>query len=432
MRRSTAVAGWWMAVALLGAGYGSDEAGEPARQRLDKIREQVRAAHAAKDAAAYLARSEEMQILLNSSPNSVLQVMSAQAFGGDIEGALGSFKRFIAMGQSNEAALGADTFKTMKTSERFPALEAEMRKNETPVAAGSEVFAMPEAGLIPEDVDYDPRTRRLYVSSILKHRVQFMDMAGHGGIFAEAPDAWPMMAVKVDARRRRLWVTEVALNGFASVPKANWKTSAILVYDLNSRHVMHRIAVGPHATLGDMTLTPEGDAIVSDNDGGLFRVSQATWTVERLDRGEFISPQTPAVSPDGKRAYIPDYLRGIAVLDLETKHVTWLGVAGEHALSGIDGLYLSGDTLIAVQNGVSPERVVAFQLNREGTAVQSARVIERATPSLGDPTHGVVVGPWFYYIANSGWDSIEDDGTPKTGATPARALLMRAEISRMR
>jgi hypothetical protein len=56
-------------------------------------------------------------------------------------------------------------------------------------------------------------------------------------------------------------------------------------------------------------------------------------------------------------------------------------------------------------------------------------VIERSTSGLGDPTHGVVAGGKFYYIANSGWDRIEDDGRPKAGTTPARALLMRADVS---
>ncbi len=55
-------------------------------------------------------------------------------------------------------------------------------------------------------------------------------------------------------------------------------------------------------------------------------------------------------------------------------------------------------------------------------------VIERATSDLGDPTHGVVAGGKFDYIANSGWDTIEDDGSPKAGTTPARALIMRADM----
>jgi hypothetical protein len=48
-------------------------------------------------------------------------------------------------------------------------------------------------------------------------------------------------------------------------------------------------------------------------------------------------------------------------------------------------------------------------------------VVERATPGLGDPTHDVVVGDNFYFIANSGWDRFSDAGQiTKASGTPAR------------
>ncbi|HET6207980.1 MAG TPA: hypothetical protein VFD98_14285 [Terracidiphilus sp.] len=399
-----------------------------ARQRLDQIREEVRAAHAAGDAAAYLAKSREMRDLLNGSPSSVLQVMGAEAFGADNEAAMKSFARYIAMGQSESQVFKGKQFDPLRTLERFRTLEKDMHRNEAPIATSAEVFTMPEPGMIPEDIDYDPASKQFYVSSVMKKEILTLDVKGHSRIFARAPDAWPIMALKIDARRRTLWATEVALNGFASVPKADWKTSAILIYDLASGKLLHRVRGPAHTTLGDMVLTAEGDAIVSDNDGGVYRVKPETLGVERVDEGDFISPQTAAVDPDGRHVFVPDYLRGIAILDLKTKQVSWLEGEGEHALSGIDGLYLSGRTLIATQNGASPERVVRFQLDESLRKIESETVIERATSDLGDPTHGVVTGGKFYYIANSGWDTVEDDGSTKAGATPARALLMRADL----
>jgi len=328
-------------VGVLVCASAADQPKSAARSRLDALRDEVRAAHTSGDAAAYLSKSRELMQFLNATPSSVLQVMSAQAFGHDDEGALTSLERFIAAGQSSPGSLESPVFADLRKSERFKALETRMRANEEPVAKGSSVFEMPEAGLVPEDVDYDQVTRRFYVSSVLKREILSFDAEGHSAVFSSAPDSLPMMGLKIDAKRRRLWVTEVGLNGFDSIPKEKWKSSVILVYDVDSKHLVRRIEGPTNATLGDIALTPEGDLIASDNDGGMFRVGRDTWRIERLDSGEFISPQTPAISKDGHLAFIPDYLRGIAILDLRTKALRWMDPGG-HALNGIDGLYLSG------------------------------------------------------------------------------------------
>ncbi len=99
----------------------------------------------------------------------------------------------------------------------------------------------------------------------------------------------------------------------------------------------------------------------------------------------------------------------------------------QYALEGVDGLYFHGESLIATQNGTSPERVIAFKLDSSLTRVTSERTIESATTTI-DPTHGVVVGDEFYYIANSGWNELDDRGNVKkdTLLTPAR--IMRAHL----
>ena len=101
---------------------------------------------------------------------------------------------------------------------------------------------------------------------------------------------------------------------------------------------------------------------------------------------------------------------------------------GRYDLSGIDGLYAAGNTLVATQNGTSPERVVRFALDASKTHVISESIIERATPTLGDPTHGVMVAGYFYYIANSGWDSLDDHGVIKEGRTLSAPTIMRTKL----
>jgi hypothetical protein len=55
-------------------------------------------------------------------------------------------------------------------------------------------------------------------------------------------------------------------------------------------------------------------------------------------------------------------------------------------------------------------------------------LIERSTRTLGDPTHGVLVGDDFYYIANSGWDVIDEHGNVKPGSQLTPAFIMQVTL----
>jgi hypothetical protein len=114
---------------------------------------------------------------------------------------------------------------------------------------------------------------------------------------------------------------------------------------------------------------------------------------------------------------VPDYSRGISVVDLATKQTKLLEHPKDLSLGGIDGLYLTGRTMTAVQNGTAPARLIRMSLDASLTRILRWETMEANWPGLGAPTHGVVVGKKFYFIANSGWDRMADDGKVKPGAT---------------
>jgi hypothetical protein len=422
------------AAPIAGAAAGAPDtaAGPPAAsEKLQELRQDTRRAHDAGDMALYVDDSRLLLAFLNGSPRGLLQLMSAAAAAGREADALNSFEEFVRMGQSDEATLSAKQFDAIRSTERYRAIHAAMAVNDGSIAAAAEFFKFDEGPLIPEDIDFDSAAHRFYVTSLLKKQVLSMDMSGHAKVFAKAPDGWPMMAVKVDSRRRLLWATEVALDGYIFSSPADWGRSAVVIYDLDTGKLLQRVEGPPHAAFGDMTLTAAGDAIVADGDqGGVYRVGRVTRNIERLDDGAFISPQTPVALADGRHLLVPDYLRGIGLLDLQSKQVTWLSTQGSYALSGIDGLYVFRDTLLATQNGTSPERVIRFAMDASLTRIEGESIIERSTATLGDPTHGVVVGDRFYYIANSGWDSLDEHGNVQAGKTLPRALVMRAELGK--
>jgi hypothetical protein len=398
--------------------------------QLNQLRDTLRSAHGSGDKASYLSTAQAMYSFLNGSPRATLQLMSAESFAGKQDDALRSFGEFVAMGQEAAETLQAEQFNSLRAAPKFQALQSEMSANSSQISGATEVLRLKSLVQIPEDIDYDPSGKRFYISNVLSRNIVAVDMGGRITAFADAPDPWPVMALKIDAARNILWATETGLAGFAFVPQKDWGRSAVLMYELGSGRLLHRVEGPPQTALGDMVLDLNGDAIVSDGEnGGVYRVNRKTLAFERIDAGDFVSPQTPVALPDGKHLLVPDYVRGIGVLELDTKRVVWIPMEGKHDLSGIDGLYASGDTLIATQNGTSPERVVRFVLNASKTQVLSESIIERGTPTLGDPTHGVMVGQYFYYIANSGWDSVDDHGVLKEGKTLSAPLIMRVKLN---
>ena len=401
-----------------------------AGEQLKTIRSKMRAARTAGDWRAVLTADQEHKAFLNESPNSLLEVSRAQVHLGDLDAALKEIEHFAQMGQSADLLAASTDFAPMVKSAGFTKIQTLFNENQKPLSLASTAFQLSDANLLSEDIDYDPGTHRFFITSVREKKIIAVDDASTVTDFAKAPDNWPMLAVKVDRQHARLWATEVAMTDFEIVPKSDWGKSAVLCYDLNSGKLLRRVEGPSGSALGDMTLMPNGDVIVSDGSGGgVYRLTANGTELERIDNGDFISPQTPAIHPDGKHIFVPDYLRGIGVLDISTKQVRWLSMEQHFALAGIDGLYFDRGKLIAVQNGTSPERVVIFTLDAALSKIESEAVIERSTETLGDPTHGVVIGSDFFYIANSGWDITEDNGNLKAGAKPSSPRIMKANLA---
>ena len=395
-------------------------------ERLEQSQAALREARARSDWAAYLVAARQMKELLNGSPQSRLESARAEIRAGHADAALEELAAYARMGQSSEVLEKLPDFESLRQRKEFEAVRASMANNRQPVARSAIAFHIPDKGLLPEDIDFDPRSKRFLISSVLQHRI--VATAGDGVLaeFARAPEDWPMMALKIDAKRNVVWATEVAMEGFSVVAKSDQGRSAVLCYDLTTGKLLRRIEGPRPSTLGDMALTAKGGIIVSDGaHGGLYRLEAGNEQLQRLDHGEFISPQTVVISSDAAHAYVPDYVRGLGIFDLKTSHTTWLPMSARFALDGIDGLYRVGKQLIAVQNGTSPQRVILFSMNSTATRIVSEQIIERATATLGSPTHGVIVDDAFYYIGNSGWDALGDDGVIAPNATMTESVIMK-------
>ena len=404
--------------------------GQPTKTALEQANDLEQKAQSAAKAGDQHARIDadlELFHLLNGSPAVTEALARAYAASGDARQAVAALNRIADLGQSDDDLLrGSDhSFSTIQNMPEYKQVLARFRANEAPVSRSNVAFVLPDAELLPEDIDYDPSSRSFLITSIREQKIVRVRADGSSANFALSPDAWPMAAIKIDSSRNRVWATEVAFDNLALAPASAWGHSAVLCFDLHTGRLLQRVAGPLHSSLGDMVLTRAGDPIVSDGDGGaLYRISNGQML--EINRTEFISPQTGARIPSGEQLFVPDYLRGIGRFDLKTGRVSWVNrdSVDKVAANGIDGLYLYGHSLIATQNGTTPERIVLFALDPTLTHILSASVIQQSVSPGCDPTHGVIAGNRFYYLVNSGWAKLDEHGRVKDGMKLTKAVVM--------
>jgi sugar lactone lactonase YvrE len=360
----------------------------------------------------------ELKLLMPGNPRITYNLAASEVRLGNPAAALAGLRNLAGMGLVYDLSADMDFASLLEKSE-FAAIVKRIKENQKPVTHATPAFTLAERDLIPEDIAYDAKTHRFFVSSVRKAKIITAD----GKDFARAP--WSVLALRVDPERKILWASTGWVAHCESCNRADKDKTALLAFDAETGALKQRIDSPEKGLFGDMTISRSGEIYVSEGIyGAVFRLPVGSKALERLDvPGDFPSPQTPALSEDEKTLYVPDYLRGIAEIDLATRAVKWLMPADDIALNGIDGLYVYRDSFLTVQNGTTPPRVMRISLD-----LRKQQVLEANTPGLGEPTHGTIAGDAFYMIANAGWSDYDDQGVKKAGKGPVESFIWRIEL----
>jgi sugar lactone lactonase YvrE len=366
------------------------------------------------------------------SPTIAYKLAATAARLGRDQEALHWLARLADSGLSYDLAK-EDDFASLGRRADFDSVRERLAANREPVGTPSRMMAF-EADTLPESLAWDARTKRLFVSSVRHCEIRAFEVPGrapagtsHGRRFANLPAS--VFALGLDPERYRLWAT------IATVPQADGcgegapsaERTALLALDLRTGRVLQRVEAGVPGVLGDLLVAEDGTVFVTESThGAVLRLRPGAQAFDRLDPpGEFVSPQTPALSSDGRTLFVPDYARGIAAIELGACPCTlrWLANGEGVYTAGIDGLVRDGHALVAVQNGTSPPRVIRF-----ASDLSRQQVLESGTPGLGEPTHGIVVGRAFWFISDVGWDRFDDAGRRKAGVPASHPELRRLEL----
>ncbi|HYI78191.1 MAG TPA: hypothetical protein VEW65_11285 [Chryseolinea sp.] len=264
-----------------------------------------------------------------------------------------------------------------------------------------------------ESVAFDPINKTMYGGSIHKCKIVKVDRSGIVSDFTreEQYGMGGVFGLRVDINKRMLWACSSPAPEMQNYDST--LISALFQFDINTGALVQ--SYKPQDNLknhvfGDLILDSKGTPFVSDSRNNVIYKydSKQLKLLPYFSSKEFWSIQGLAFSEGDKLLYISDYIKGIFSLDTQTLKLSKVDVPYDLSLKGTDGLLLYKNSLITIQNGVQPNRVVRHFLNTSGNSFTRYEVIDNAHPAFGEPTIGAISEDSFIYVANSQWNGYQD------------------------
>lgn len=374
-----------------------------------------------------------------SHPVAVFLAARGRALVGDSSGALTLLERLAAMGDVRPVEEMPD-FAALRAQPRFRRVAARLAANRRPVTAGEVVLTLPDADFLPESFAFDTATGAYYVGSLARRMLVRItpDAAGSARVDTLAGPADGLLRVvgiELDRARDQLWFATWSPGVDSAASAAERVThTRLFSYDRGSGRLRRYAPIDslhPHL-FNDIVVAPDGDVYVTDTaEGTVWTLRAGSDSLEQFTRPapwSLTSANGITFSGDGRRLYVA-YSAGIGAVDLHTREVRLLTLPPAITTAGVDGVYWYRGSLVALQGLGTDERVVRFRLDRTGSRVVAARVLERGAPPFKRPTTGMIVGDALYYIPDAQYDRLGGDGrlTARSDATKSTIRRLRLD-----
>lgn len=372
----------------------------------------------------------EALALRPNHPGLTLRFAQASARAGRDEAALRALEGYAAMGLKADPAV--PDFASLVEHPRMAAVRERLAQNAMPLGEVTVMATLDEPRLLAEGVAIDPATNRLFVGDVHNRRILAIDSTGAKSTFIATATHGLLGAFGVSLVDGKLWVASSGTLHTAGLKAGEKGRAGVFAFDAEGRLAKRAILSGPKEefSLGDLTVARTGDVFASDSlSGRIYRLAPGASTLQTLIVSEeFHSPQGLALSPDETAIAIADYSNGIHIVGRDGKSHTILPMPPQTTLHGIDALIRYGRDLIAVQNGIDPQRVVLIRMAPGWTAVESLDVLAANLPDLSEPTLATLAGEDLVVVGNGQWSRFADDGAIKGEEPFAPTKIVRLEL----
>jgi len=399
-------------------------------ETVQKHYDQAVDAYARRDFVAYHSGIEQALRLLPSHPALVYRLAGACALTKRSEEALAALERFVRMKVARDIEANPD-FIAIKELPRFAAALGAMKKLDAPIGSSREAFRLPGPDFIPEGLARDPKTGHWYVGSVRRRTIARVGSDGTSGTFVpeKHEGLGSVLGMGVDPARRLLHACSSNMKFMVDADPGQLERGVLFSFDLETGGVARRVPLGGGAaghSCNDLTVAANGEVYVSDDLARQVVVIPAGASEPRvvIEPGKLGSPQGLAFTADGSALLIADYSSGLWRLTLKTGALELIPMPEEIPSTGIDGLARAGNTLMVIQNGIKPHRVLRLFTDTAASAVSRGEILEMNNPLFSEPTLGAVTDDGFFYVANSQWGEFKEDGSLPESASRAGPIIL--------
>lgn len=385
---------------------------------------EARAAYARKDYAAAKAATSAALALRPDSPRYLHNLAALQALGGESAAALATLRRLAALGVAPPAERDPD-FATLQGTPAFREVMQRLAANREPLGQADVVAELPgRAGLI-EGIAFRESTGDVFLSDAHLRTVWRRDRSGKVTRFVEEDeDLLGVFGLALDETRRVLWAATMAvpeMSGYTREMKGQAAFAEISLVTGELRRVVDLPDDNREHGLGDLTVAPDGTVYATDSRAPIiWKLAPGAEEPEVvIEFPGFGSLQ--GIILQERTLIVSDYANGLFRLDLTTATVTPLATPPGTTLVGLDGLATAPGGLVAIQNGVSPQRVLHVALTPERDRITAVTVLARAVPHLDDLALVTLVNGRPTVIAGAGWDLFDPQ---KAKAPPAHTVRL--------
>jgi hypothetical protein len=377
---------------------------------------------------------KRMTVLLPNTGDLKLALASVYAERGDKSRA---YETLLGMQQQGFGYDLADNsaFDSIHGTKLWTYLADNLKANLKPFGEGKVAFTLPGGDHLFESLAYDPKRKQFLVGSVRDGTISLVGKDGslHDFIAPNADNGlWSVYAMAADPADDALYVASTSSVYFKGFRKEDYGKAGVFKFRLSTGKLLNKYVLTPENQ-------PRTLSSIAIGGGAVFAADGLANIIYRIDGGalkpmvenpKLTSIRGLAVSGDGKRLYFADYQLGVFGIDLTAAK----GFDVEYSparlvLGGIDGLYWYGDdALVAIENGMSPRRVMRLRLDKDGRKIATAMPLDSSNPAFGLPTYGVIVGDGLYFIANSQKNEYDSYGEPKDAKKLEPVKVFRSDV----